>query len=90
MATTHPPPGFVTVADLEIDEVRPTDEGFELQGRGADASDYVLRMHLDMPIDRRTRAVLGEMLSQSEWTVWRRLDQRSRPGARHRQRSPSG
>jgi hypothetical protein len=73
MAT--PPNGYVSVANLEVTTVRPHPEGFRLQGAGADGADYVMDMHIDMPIDQRTRSVLGEILSQSEWRVFRRARQ---------------
>ena len=68
----HPHDGYVPVANLEVTAVVPQSGGFRLQGIGADGADYLMEMHLDMPIDQRTRAVLGEMLSQSEWVVHRR------------------
>ena len=68
----HPHDGYVPVANLEVTAVVPQSAGFRLQGIGADGADYLMEMHLDMPIDQRTRAVLGEMLSQSEWVVHRR------------------
>ncbi|MDH5642633.1 MAG: hypothetical protein OEY63_00405 [Gemmatimonadota bacterium] len=64
--------GYVPVANLEVTTVAPTPHGFELQGMGADNADYLMEMHLDIPIDAKTRAVLAEMLSQSEWNVSRR------------------
>jgi len=64
--------GYVPVADLEIDAVTPGHEGFRMKANGADGAEYLVEMHLDMPIDGRTRAVLGEILSQSEIRVWRR------------------
>ncbi len=71
----HPHDGYVPVANLEVTAVVPQPAGFRLQGIGADGADYLMEMHLDMPIDQRTRAVLGEMLSQSEWVVHRRAQQ---------------
>ncbi len=68
----HSPDGYVPVATVEVTAVMPQSSGFRLQGIGADGADYLMEMHLDMPINRRTRAVLGEMLSQSEWVVYRR------------------
>jgi hypothetical protein len=64
---------FVTVADIEVEAVRPGRSGFTLDGRGADMTEYRLELHLDLPVDQRTRAVLGELLSQSEWRVQRRI-----------------
>ena len=69
---THPPDGYVPVANVEVPAVMPQAAGFRLQGVGADGADYLMEMHLDMPINQRTRAVLGEMFSQSEWVVYRR------------------
>ena len=63
---------FVAVLDIEVDTVRPERSGFVLRGRGADRLEYQLEMHLDIPVDRRTQAVLGEMLAQSEWRILRR------------------
>lgn len=64
---------FIPVADIEVDAVRPVQSGFRLEGRGTDGSDYRMEMHLDMPVDRRTRTVLAELLAQSEWRVERRM-----------------
>lgn len=64
---------YVPVADVSIDTVRPVSAGFALEGRGSDGADYRLELHLDLPVSARTRAVLGEMLAQSEWRVSRRV-----------------
>lgn len=64
--------GFVTVAEIEVDAVAPAQSGFVLTGRGHDRADYRLELDLELPMDRRTRAVLGELLAQSEWRVRRR------------------
>ncbi|HEY2825796.1 MAG TPA: hypothetical protein VGI83_09645 [Gemmatimonadales bacterium] len=63
---------YVKVAEIEVDDVRPDQFGFVLNGRGADRAEYRLEWHLDMPVDPRTKAVLGGLLAQSEWRVWRR------------------
>lgn len=73
----QPSAGYVSVADLTIEAVRPGRTGFLLHGRGADRSEYLLEMHLGLPLDQRTRTVLGELLAQSEWRVLRRA---SAPG----------
>ena len=73
MANSHD--GYVPVANLEVTAVVPQPAGFRLQGLGADSAAYLLEVHLDMPIDQRTRAVLGEILSQSEWVVYRRVQE---------------
>lgn len=80
-----PPTGYVAVASLEVDAVQPQSGGFVMRGVGADSADYVMELHLDMPIDRRTQAVLGEILSQSEWQLWRKARQPLRARVR---RSP--
>jgi hypothetical protein len=73
-----PPPRttFAPVATVEIDAVTPSSHGFSLTGRGAgagtDRAEYRVDMHFDLPLDPRTRSVLGELLSQSDLTVYRR------------------
>jgi hypothetical protein len=66
------PDGFRAVADLEIEAVTLRPDGFGLQASGADGAEYLVELHLDMPMDGRTRSILGEMLSQTELRVWRR------------------
>ena len=89
----HSPDGYVPVANVEVTAVTPQSAGFRLQGVGADGADYLMEMHLDMPIDRRTRAVLGEILSQSEWALHRRaqvsLKERKRRAPARSESSPS-
>lgn len=69
---TGTPTGYVPVAHLQVDAVRPRPAGFVLRASGEDAAEYLVELHLDLPINDRTRTVLGEMLSQSEFRVWRR------------------
>lgn len=73
MATDPAADSYDLVADVPIDEVRVTPEGFVLEGRGADRSGYRLEMHIDWKIDQRTKKVLSEILSQAEVRVmkWR-------------------
>lgn len=61
------------LAVIEIDAVRPSNQGFTLtgQGTGADRSHYRLDIKFDLPLDVRTRTVVGELLSQSDVTVYR-------------------
>jgi len=66
-----PGESFDLVADVPIEEVRATPDGFVLQGRGTDRAGYTLEMHLDLPVDQRTRKVLSEILSQAEVKVMR-------------------
>jgi hypothetical protein len=63
---------FQRVAEIEVDLVEPERNGFTLTGQGADRAEYRLGVHFDMPLDTRTRAVLGELLAQSELTILRR------------------
>ena len=73
---------FDLVADVPIDEVQPTADGFVMQGRGSDHQGYRLEMHIDWPVDARTKKVLGEILSQTEVRVmrWRVPGAKARPG----------
>jgi hypothetical protein len=73
---------YVPVAEVEVDSVRPENHAFVLTGRGKDRADYKLEVTLEMPIDQRTRTVIGEILSQSQWRLWRRAS-RSFPGKSH-------
>ena len=75
--------GFVRVADVEVDAVRPSSQGFVLDGRGEDRADYRLEMEFEMPLDPQTRSVLGELLTQSQW----RLSRRIREPLRNRKKS---
>jgi len=72
---------FDLVADVPIDAVRVTPEGFVMEGRGADRSGYRLEMHLDWKVDQRTKRVLSEILSQAEVRVmrWRSPPKRGQP-----------
>ncbi|HEY3219190.1 MAG TPA: hypothetical protein VGJ80_00535 [Gemmatimonadales bacterium] len=63
---------FEPVATVEIDAVSPSDRGFTLTGQGADRVQYRLDLHFELPLDPRTRTVLGELLSQSDLTISRR------------------
>ncbi len=71
---------FDLVADVPIDEVRSTPNGFVMDGRGTDRVGYRLEMHLDWPVDQRTRKVLSEILSQAEVKVMRWRSPPRRPG----------
>lgn len=71
MPGERPPENFDLLADVPIEEVRSTPDGFVLQGRGADRLGYRLELHIDWPVDPRTKAVLGEILSQTELKVMR-------------------
>ena len=81
--------GFVPVADIEVDAVRPERSGFVLQGRGADRAEYRVEMRLDIPVDQQTQAVLGELLAQSELRIKRRAPASMRRPAKLRQRKPA-
>ncbi len=88
MATEqHPDPNFLPVAEVAVDSVEPSRSGFVLRGFGGDAAEYRMDMHLDIRVDPKTQAVLGEILSQSEWRIWRRAPL-AMP-TRHPGRSPS-
>ena len=82
--------GFVPVADVEVDAVRPERSGFVLQGRGADRAEYRVEMRLHIPVDQQTQVVLGEILAQSELKVMRRAPASMRRPATLRRRKPVG
>jgi tRNA U54 and U55 pseudouridine synthase Pus10 len=69
---------FLPVAEVAVDAVQPTRTGFVLRGSGKDSAEYRLDVHFDMPVDHKTHAVLGEILSQSEWRISRRAPARLR------------
>ena len=82
------PVDYLAVADVEVSAVTPERAGFTLEGRGADRAEYRLGLELEVPLDPRTRVVLGEMLSQCRVRVWRKA-----PAARKapvKLSSPSG
>ena len=64
--------GYALVAEIPIDAVRSTAAGLVLEGRGADRGDYRLELHFDLPVDLKTRKVLGELMSQAEVRLSRR------------------
>ncbi len=76
------------IADIAVDVVRPEGNGFALSGQGSDRGEYRLEVHFDMPLDARTRAVLGGLLAQSDLTLWRRAPAGTppRPERAHRPR----
>ena len=63
---------YLPIADIEVTAVRPDPHGFILEGKGADAAEYRLDLHLDIPVDAKTRSIVAGMLAQSEVRVWRR------------------
>jgi hypothetical protein len=65
-------PGFQALASIEIDAVTPSRRGFTLTGQGADRVEYRLDVHFELPLDPRTRRVIGELLTQSDVTIARR------------------
>jgi hypothetical protein len=69
-----PNPYYQPIAAIAIDAVTPSDRGFTLTGPGAppDRARYRLELRFELPLDPRTRTVLGELLSQSDLTVSRR------------------
>jgi hypothetical protein len=64
----------------------PTRVGFTLTGRGRDRAPYQLGLRFEMPLDSRTRVVLGELLSQAELTIARRTPPPRGTGLRARRR----
>jgi hypothetical protein len=64
--------GFALVADIPIEEVRTAAATVVLQGHGSDRQEYRLELHFDIPVDAKTRKVLGELFSQADVRVSRR------------------
>jgi hypothetical protein len=60
---------FEVVAIVSVDEVRASGAGFVLAGRGTDRQDYRVELRFDIPVDAKTRKVLGELLSEAELRV---------------------
>jgi hypothetical protein len=73
---------YMPVADVAVSSVRPQRTGFTLEGRGADRADYRVDLELEVPVDQRTRSVLGELLSQSRWRISRKTAQPMRPASK--------
>jgi hypothetical protein len=84
----QPDDDFLPVAEVEVDAVQSTRAGFLLRGSGKDSAEYRLDVHFDMPVDHKTHAVLAEMLSQSEWRIWRRAPALLHQPREGRRRSP--
>jgi hypothetical protein len=72
---------YHSLAEVAIDAVRPEPRGFTLSGQGADRAEYRLELRFELPLDPRTRAVLAELLTQSQVVVQRRGDRDARPPA---------
>jgi hypothetical protein len=63
---------YEPLAEIEVDAVRPEAHGFMLTGQGPDHTEYQLDLRFEMPLDPRTRSVLGELLSHSDLIISRR------------------
>ena len=65
-------PQYEPLAEIEVDAARPEPQGFMLTGQGPDHVEYQLDLRFEMPLDSRTRSVLGELLSHSDVIISRR------------------
>ena len=54
---------------IAVDEVRPEAHGFVLSGQGDDRVAYQVNIQFELPLDAKTRAVLGELLTQATVAV---------------------
>jgi hypothetical protein len=65
---------FQPLAEIEVEQVHPEQQGFTLtgQGAGADHAAYHVDVRFELPLDSRTRTVLGELLSHAELSISRR------------------
>ena len=77
-------PDYEPMAEIEVDAVRPEHQGFTLTGQGPDHAEYQLDLRFEMPLDPRTRTVLGELLSHSDLLISRRFPASLRPEPRQR------
>ena len=69
---------------IEIEEVRPEQHGFALRGRGQDRAEYRVDLQFELPLDARTRVVLGELLTQATLAVSRLRPAMTPPALRPR------
>jgi hypothetical protein len=84
-------PEYERLAEIEVDAVKPERLGFTLTGQGQDHAEYELDLRFEMPLDHRTRSVLGELLSHSDLTISRRTPSGLTPVARSgRERAQTG
>jgi hypothetical protein len=65
-------PEYHRLAEIEVDDVSPSHQGFALTGRGPDHAEYQVELRFGMPLDPLTRTVLSELLSHSDLTISRR------------------
>jgi hypothetical protein len=79
-------PDYEPLAEIEVDEVKPERQGFTLTGQGPNHAEYQLDLRFEMPLDPRTRTVLGELLSHSDLIISRRAPAPSRIRAALRRR----
>jgi hypothetical protein len=63
---------FQSLAEFAVDEVSPDQRGLTLTGRAADGCEYRVGLRFELPIDARTRAVMGELLTQAAVAIARR------------------
>jgi len=63
---------YEPLAEIEVDAASPSRQGFTLSGQGMDRAEYQLDLRFEMPLDPRTRTVLGELLSHSDLIISRR------------------
>jgi hypothetical protein len=72
------------VTKIAVDDVRPDTHGFMLRGQGDDRGEYRIDIQFELPLDARTRVVLGELLTQATVTVSRTEPERAGRPARAR------
>ena len=75
---------YERLADIEVEAVEPERHGFTLVGEGPDHAGYRVELRFEMPLDPRTRSVVGELLSQSGLVISRRAPARLAGGLKTR------
>src|SRR5437879_13487564 len=83
-----PAPKYEPLAEIEVDQVKPERQGFMLTGQGPDLAEYQLDLRFEMPLDPRTRTVLGGLLSHSDLIISRRAGAPTLRSRRHRRGGP--
>lgn len=63
---------FQPLAEIAVEHVHTELRGFTLTGQGPDQAAYHVDVHFELPLDSRTRTVLGELLSHAELSISRR------------------
>jgi len=70
---------FQPLAEIAVEQVHTELKRFTLTGQGPDHAAYHVDVHFELPLDSRTRTVLGELLSHAELSISRRSGGEAQP-----------